>query len=136
MKLAGKLPILVAVALFAGCVTNDFKVVDALKRGMTPQEAQATITAFGFTLARSLARPATGWPVERKTFDAADWRAGREEGLSGKQSHWWSFIPWGTVFLAQASCSFSTARMADSTTSIGIKSIEHAAVGPSRLGSP
>src|SRR4051812_27285092 len=75
---------LVAVALLGGCATNDFRVVGALRPGMTPQEAQGTITSFGFNLARSLPRPATGWPVERKTFDATDWRAGREEALSGK----------------------------------------------------
>lgn len=81
--------------LIAGCVTKDFKVVDALHVGMSPEEAKATIHAYGFELAASLHRPAGGWPKERKTFDATDWRAGREEERSGKQVSLVEFYPVG-----------------------------------------
>ena len=95
MKVAAKLLIPVAVLLLAGCVTNDFKVVDALKPGMTPQQAQETINSFGFTLAQSLPRPASDWPTERKTFDATAWRAGREEARSGKRVSLVEYYPVG-----------------------------------------
>jgi hypothetical protein len=82
-----------AILLAAGCVTNDFKVVKALHIGMSPEEAKATIHAYGFEVAESLHRPASGWPKERKTFDATDWRAGREEERSGKQVSLVEFYP-------------------------------------------
>jgi hypothetical protein len=99
MKLAAKLLISVALVFLGGCVTNDFKVVDALKLGMTQQEAQATIKSFGFSLAQSLPRPATGWPADRNTFDATDWRAGREEARTGKQVSLVEYYPVGHGFL-------------------------------------
>jgi hypothetical protein len=95
MKFVIKLLLAVAGLLFSGCVTNDFKVVDALKPGMSPGEAQATIKSFGFALDQSLPRPTNGWPAERKTFDATDWRAGREEARTGKKVSLVEFYPVG-----------------------------------------
>jgi hypothetical protein len=99
MKATFKLLIAVALVLLGGCVTNDFKVVDSLKPGMSPTEAQDTIKAFGFALAQSLPRPTNGWPAERKTFDAADWRAGREEVRTGKQVSLVEYYPVGHALL-------------------------------------
>ena len=95
MKLAVKPLISASLVLLAGCVTNDFKVVDTLKLGMTPQEAQATIKSFGFALAHSLTRPVDGWPADRKTFDATDWRAGREEARTRKRVSLAEYYPVG-----------------------------------------
>lgn len=95
MKIATPLLTAIAAFLFAGCVTNDFKVVDALKIGMSPEEAQATIKSFGFSLQQSLPRPTSGWPAERKTFDATDWRAGREEARTGMRVSLVEFYPVG-----------------------------------------
>jgi hypothetical protein len=81
--------------LLAGCVTNDFKVVDALRIGMSPEEAKSMIQAYGFQLAESIQRPADGWPGERKTFAAADWRAGREEVQSGERVYLVEYYPVG-----------------------------------------
>ena len=95
MKGAFRILLSAALLLLAGCVTNDFKVVDSLKAGMTPQEAQETIKSFGFTLSKSLPRPAAGWPAERKAFDATDWRAGREEARTGKPVSLVEYYPVG-----------------------------------------
>lgn len=70
----------------SGCVTNDFKVVDALRVGMTPEEAEATIKSYGFTRTEAIDRPDGGWPTEAKTFiGAVGWRAGRQEAHTGKR---------------------------------------------------
>jgi hypothetical protein len=55
---------LFAAVLFvvAGCKTNDFKVVDALRVGMSQDEARATISAHGFERREFLTRPTKGWP--------------------------------------------------------------------------
>jgi hypothetical protein len=42
------------VLLTGGCVTNDFKVVDALKVGMSPAEARSAIQSYGFSNEKSL----------------------------------------------------------------------------------
>lgn len=67
------------LALLMGCVSADFKVVDALKPGMTGAEAVETIRAYGFDRAEKIARPANGWPNERADFVSTAWRAGRME---------------------------------------------------------
>jgi hypothetical protein len=85
MRVVTTLLFALTLLLTAGCVTNDFKVVDALRVGMSPDEARTAIQSYGFSIAKSLQRPADGWPAERKTFDATDWRAGREEARSGKR---------------------------------------------------
>lgn len=71
--------------LGAGCVTGDFKVVDALKVGMTPTEAEQTIASFGFKRTVALSRPEAGWPGERggSLEQMTGWRAGEQEMNSG-----------------------------------------------------
>src|SRR5215510_7832262 len=57
-----KATFLIPVALFlVGCVTNDFKVVDALHTGMSHNEVQTTIASYGFERREYLIRPAEGW---------------------------------------------------------------------------
>ena len=51
----------IALLLVVGCKTNDFKVVDALKPGMSQEEARATIDSYGFQRNEFLVRPNTGW---------------------------------------------------------------------------
>jgi hypothetical protein len=65
-----------ALCLLSGCVTADFKVVDALRTGMTESEAQSAIASFGFHRSEQLVRPPIGWPSERADFTALAWRAG------------------------------------------------------------
>ena len=50
-----------ALLIAAGCKTNDFKVVDALHKGMSQEEARATISAYGFERREFLTRPRDGW---------------------------------------------------------------------------
>lgn len=90
-----RLLIFAVVLLVGGCVTNDFKVVDALKIGMSQDEAQTVIRAYGFSRAETLQRPAGGWPSERKAFVATDWRAGREESRAGQRISKVDFYPVG-----------------------------------------
>jgi len=61
MKLVIKILLALCALLFSGCVTKDFKVVDALRTGMTKEEAKATIASFGFERRQILDRPAAGW---------------------------------------------------------------------------
>jgi hypothetical protein len=95
MKIAMRLLTVLSALLLGGCVTKDFKVVDALKVGMSPTEAQTTIRSYGFSLAESLRRPADGWPAERKAFAATAWRAGREEARTGKPVSFVEYYPVG-----------------------------------------
>lgn len=53
--------ILVAALCSTGCVTNDFKVVDALHKGMSREEADTVINSYGFKLGETWTRPAEGW---------------------------------------------------------------------------
>ena len=73
--------ILIAAFAFilAGCTTADFKVVDAIKPGMSAAEAKAVINSYGFEIGKSEVRPAQGWPSEREDFTALGWRAGQAE---------------------------------------------------------
>ncbi len=54
--------LLLATLTLSACVTNDFKVVDALQVGMSPEQAQSTIASFGFERKEVRQRPADGWP--------------------------------------------------------------------------
>ncbi len=64
-----RVSIIFAVALFCwGCVTNDFKVVEALRRGMTQAEAEQTVASFGFRKEQASTRPEGGWPPSDNTF--------------------------------------------------------------------
>jgi len=50
-----------AMLIAGGCKTNDFKVVDELRAGMSQEEARSTISAYGFKRAEFLTRPSDGW---------------------------------------------------------------------------
>lgn len=58
----------VFILVLAGCVTNDFKVVEALKEGITASEAKEIITSYGFTIEQSLSRPEEGWHETDESF--------------------------------------------------------------------
>lgn len=74
MNITNNVLVACATLLLCGCLTNDFKVVDALRCGMTKEEAQATITGFSFQRSQVLYRPETGWASE-KTFTNLPGRA-------------------------------------------------------------
>lgn len=61
--------------LLAGCVSKDFKVVEALRVGMTKQEAQSTIAAFSYQSHDALERPVAGWPESDSTLTNLPGRA-------------------------------------------------------------
>lgn len=68
------LPVLSALLLPA-CTTSDFKVVEALRIGMTKAQAQSTIAAFSFRRDQALDRPVSGWPETDDTFTNLPGRA-------------------------------------------------------------
>jgi hypothetical protein len=68
-----------------GSADNDFKVVDALRIGMTRNEASATIAAFSFHLEQSADRPSAGWPESDRTFTDLPGRARTEEVRLGRR---------------------------------------------------
>ena len=70
---------LAGVLALAGCVTDDFRVVDALHEGMTKEQAGETIAAYGFVLETALDRPAAGWPESDGSFENLPGRARRVE---------------------------------------------------------
>ena len=51
-----------------GCVTNDFKVVDALSVGMSDGKAKETIESYGFQREERINRPDEGWPEPDGSF--------------------------------------------------------------------
>ena len=51
-----------------GCVTNDFKVVDALSVGMSDEQAKETIQSYGFQREERINRPDEGWPDPDNSF--------------------------------------------------------------------
>ena len=53
--------LLLASLGLSACVTNDFKVVDALQVGMTEEQARSTIASYGFDRNEVLQRPESGW---------------------------------------------------------------------------
>jgi hypothetical protein len=64
MKFIARFLLIFCALVFSGCVTKDFKVVDALRAGLTKEEAKATIASFGFERSQVLERPASGWASE------------------------------------------------------------------------
>lgn len=85
------LPLL--LLLLTACSSNTYKVVDALKPGMTPDEARTAIQSYGFTQATSLTRPADGWPKAPESFVSPGWKAGQMETRIGKQVHRVEYYP-------------------------------------------
>jgi len=69
--------LLLAAAFCAstGCVTNDFKVVDALRPGMNQAEAMETIASYGFKREAAKTKPSGGWPEEDGTMSNLTGRA-------------------------------------------------------------
>jgi hypothetical protein len=65
----------ILAALCASCVTNDFRVVEALKPGMTQVEASDVITSFGFERRTVMNRPLDGWATTDGTFENIHGRA-------------------------------------------------------------
>lgn len=100
-----RLPWLILL-LLVGCTTNDFKVVDALQRGMTQKEAQAIIADYGFEKAESLNRPADGWSESEESFTNLSGRAGRiekEQKVTVEKADYYpvshGFLGFGQLFL-------------------------------------
>ena len=75
------LPAFLAVAMLivVGCKTNDFKVVDSLREGMSQEEVRATISAYGFERREFLIRPADGWQNIQTLIDLPKQAAAVEE---------------------------------------------------------
>lgn len=75
------------------------KVVEALGVGMTkPQviaavEANAKIESDSFKVDKSLNRPETGWPSERRLSIDLGWRAGLAEKKTGAEVHTIEYFP-------------------------------------------
>ena len=82
-----------ASLLLAGCVTADFKVIDALHTGMSQAEAQTTIASYGFQRKDSVNRPESGWPTDRKFSSDLAWRAGLEESRLKERLSFAEFYP-------------------------------------------
>jgi hypothetical protein len=59
--------LLIIAALCASCVTNDFRVVEALKSGMSQVEAADVVTSFGFERLTVVNRPVDGWATKDDT---------------------------------------------------------------------
>ena len=68
-----------AILLGGGCKTNDFKVVDALRTGMSQEEARGTISGYGFERGEFLVRPADGWSGAQTTMNLPERTAAVEE---------------------------------------------------------
>jgi hypothetical protein len=79
MKYIAPLLLICALSILSGCATNDFKVVDALRAGMTESEVHSTIASFGFQRFGREDRPPNGWPENREMFMDLAWRAGMTE---------------------------------------------------------
>jgi hypothetical protein len=76
-----------------GSYGNDFKVVDALKTGMTRNEAASTIATFSFHLEQSADRPPTGWTESDRTFTDLPGRARKEEIRLGRRINVAEYYP-------------------------------------------
>jgi len=83
MRFAVTVLVLLGTLLAGSCVTKDFKVVDALRAGMTKEEAKVTIASFGFQRSQALDRPASGWKSDG-TFTNLPSRAHVAEDRSKK----------------------------------------------------
>jgi len=71
--------IALAVITLSGCVTNDFAVVNALRPGMTREEASQAIGSYGFQRESVASRPGDGWSPSRDGFAELSYRAGAME---------------------------------------------------------
>ena len=58
-----------ATFTLTACKTNDFKVVEALRNGMTKSEARSTIHAYGFERKELVIRPPSGWATIQAFMD-------------------------------------------------------------------
>src|SRR5689334_3974102 len=67
--------LLVLAALCTSCVTNDFRVVDELKPGMTQAEASEVIRSLGFERRADVSRPQNGWQTTDHAFGDITGRA-------------------------------------------------------------
>jgi hypothetical protein len=94
MKPAIKAILALCLLLFGGCVTKDFKVVDALRAGMTQEEAKATIASFGFERGQIIERPAAGWASDG-TFTSLPSRARVAEERSKRKIATAEYYPVG-----------------------------------------
>jgi len=70
--------LILITALGAGCVTNDFKVVDALRPGLSHSEAADIIAGYGFEKESATDRPRQGWQRDG-TFENLGGRAAAVE---------------------------------------------------------
>ena len=94
MKASGKLLFVFLAVLGSGCTAKDFKVVDALRAGLTKEEAKATITSFGFERSEVLERPAAGW-ISDGTFTNLPLRARVVEERTNKNIATAEYYPVG-----------------------------------------
>jgi hypothetical protein len=76
-----RIPFVLALLLLGCCVTNGFKVVDALRIGMSQEEAKSTISSLGFEREQVLERPSGGWPESDDTFTRLAGRARNVENV-------------------------------------------------------
>ena len=90
---------IVCAFCLAGCVTNDFKVVDALQVEMDRKEARTTIGSYGFEVKEILERPIEGWSKNDDTFTNLPGRAKYVEERSGKIVKVAEYYPVGHGFL-------------------------------------
>jgi len=94
MKTAGKLFLVFLALMVSGCVTKDFKVVDALRAGLTKEEAKVTIASFGFERSQILERPGSGW-ISDGTFTNLPGRARAIEERTKKKIMTAEYYPVG-----------------------------------------
>jgi hypothetical protein len=94
-----------SVFVLAGCKTNDFKVAEALRKGMSQAEARTTITAYGFKRSEFLIRPPRGWTTIQtvkglpKLAHAAEELVGVTVGSAEYYPVGHGLMGWGDLFL-------------------------------------
>jgi len=91
--------IVACLSLFAGCVTNDFKVVEALEIGLEMSEVETVVAAYGFNKEQSLTRPDDGWPETDDSYTNLAGRAEVVEDSKGIEIHQADYYPVGHGFL-------------------------------------
>jgi hypothetical protein len=82
LTLATPFLVVCGALLLSSCDTRDFKVVDALRTGMTREEARATIASFSFQRDKALDRPESGWVSDQTSLDLPRQAREVEEKLS------------------------------------------------------
>ena len=95
MRFCCNMLLLLGALILPGCVTNDFKVVDALHTGMSKEEAHATIASFSFQREQALVRPKSGWPESEHTFTDLPGRAHAAESQLKKMISSAEYYPVG-----------------------------------------